>query len=296
MMIVTGEQDVKDLDRIFDELDRLTREPYARLKKELDGILAAGYGVSPEDLMPWHYHDPFFQRTPLVYELDLDQYYKGRDVEALARKYYAGIGLPIDEILAKSDLYDARASTRTPSVTTSTGAATSASWPPPGHRTLDGDDPPRAGARGLRPIQGHERALAAPRAGPPVHNRGRRHVLRPAQPQRRLDAEDARPLRRGDREIRIVSDRYLRFQEVLFTRWALVMWHFEKALYADPDQDLNTLWWDLVENTSRSSGRRARPTPAGPPSSTSPQPPATTTTTCSASCWPPNCTIISFTR
>ena len=47
--------------------------------------------------------------------------------------------------------------------------------------------------------------------------------------------------------IRTVSDRYLRFQQVLVARWAMVMWHFEKALYADPDQDLNTLWWDLVE-------------------------------------------------
>ncbi|OHB63305.1 MAG: hypothetical protein A2Y76_12885 [Planctomycetes bacterium RBG_13_60_9] len=25
------------------------------------------------------------------------------------------------------------------------------------------------------------------------------------------------------------------------------MYHFEKALYANPDQDLNKLWWDLVE-------------------------------------------------
>jgi peptidyl-dipeptidase A len=48
-------------------------------------------------------------------------------------------------------------------------------------------------------------------------------------------------------QIKEVSDRYLRFQQILFVRWALVMYHFEKALYADPDQDLNTLWWDLVE-------------------------------------------------
>jgi peptidyl-dipeptidase A len=26
---------------------------------------------------------------------------------------------------------------------------------------------------------------------------------------------------------------------------------FERALYADPDQDLNTLWWDLVERFQR---------------------------------------------
>ena len=48
-------------------------------------------------------------------------------------------------------------------------------------------------------------------------------------------------------KIEAVSDRYLRFQQVLFVRWVLVMYHFEKALYADPDRDLNDLWWDLVE-------------------------------------------------
>jgi peptidyl-dipeptidase A len=31
-------------------------------------------------------------------------------------------------------------------------------------------------------------------------------------------------------------------------RWILVMVHFERELYRDPDRaDLNTLWWDLVE-------------------------------------------------
>ncbi|MGH7589096.1 MAG: M2 family metallopeptidase, partial [Gemmatimonadota bacterium] len=30
-------------------------------------------------------------------------------------------------------------------------------------------------------------------------------------------------------------------------RWILVMAHFERGLYADPEQDLNALWWDLVE-------------------------------------------------
>ncbi|NLH42838.1 MAG: peptidase M3 [Planctomycetes bacterium] len=248
MMIVTGEQDVKDLDRIFDELDRLTREPYARLKKELDGILAAGYGVSPEDLMPWHYHDPFFQRTPLVYELDLDQYYKGRDVEALARKYYAGIGLPIDEILAKSDLYDREGK-----------------YPHAFSHDVD-----RCGdVRVLANLQDTERWMETilHELGHAVYDRYKDMkepwLLRePAHPftteavamffgrlsrnadwmQKMLDLSDEETAK-----IRIVSDRYLRFQEVLFTRWALVMWQFEKALYADPDQDLNTLWWDLVE-------------------------------------------------
>jgi peptidyl-dipeptidase A len=39
-----------------------------------------------------------------------------------------------------------------------------------------------------------------------------------------------------------------RADRLVFVRWALVMYRFEKALYEDPDrEDLNTLWWDLVE-------------------------------------------------
>jgi peptidyl-dipeptidase A len=35
---------------------------------------------------------------------------------------------------------------------------------------------------------------------------------------------------------------------LVFTRWALVMFNFEREFYADPDrEDLNSLWWDLVE-------------------------------------------------
>ncbi len=34
---------------------------------------------------------------------------------------------------------------------------------------------------------------------------------------------------------------------LIFTRWVLVMTHFERAMYADPERDLDALWWDLVE-------------------------------------------------
>ena len=39
----------------------------------------------------------------------------------------------------------------------------------------------------------------------------------------------------------------LRLEQLVFSRWAQVVYRFEKSLYANPDQDLNTLWWDLVE-------------------------------------------------
>jgi peptidyl-dipeptidase A len=37
--------------------------------------------------------------------------------------------------------------------------------------------------------------------------------------------------------------------ELYLSGWSLLMFNFEKALYENPDQDLNKLWWDMVENT-----------------------------------------------
>ena len=105
LSLATAEQDVEELDRIFEQLYKLTNEPYAKLKAELDRILADKYDISVAELMPWHYHDPFFQETPLVYELDLDTYYEDKDVKELAARFYAGVGLPVESILANSDLY-----------------------------------------------------------------------------------------------------------------------------------------------------------------------------------------------
>ena len=106
LSLAAVEQDVEELDRIFDELYELTNEPFARLKADLDRILAAKYDVEVAELMPWHYHDPFFQETPMVYDLDLDTYYENKDIKELAARFYAGIDLPVESILANSDLYE----------------------------------------------------------------------------------------------------------------------------------------------------------------------------------------------
>jgi len=248
LTIVTGQQNVKELDRIFDELCELTTEPFARLKNELDIILADSYGIAAGDLMPWHYHDPFFQRTPLVYDQDLDLYYNDKDVKELAEEYYAGVGLPVDDILAKSDLYDREGK-----------------YP----HAFSHDIDRRGDVRILCNLQNTERWMETilHELGHAIyskyHNRNEPWLLRePAHSftteaiamffgrlsrnaawmQEMLDLSDEQRM-----EIEEVSEKYLRFQQVLFARWALVMYNFEKQLYADPDQDLNNLWWQLVE-------------------------------------------------
>jgi len=248
LSIIAGEQSVKELDHIFGELCESTTEPFVRLKNELDIILADSYGITVEDLMPWHYHDPFFQRTPLVYEQDLDEYYKNQDVKELAEEFYAGVGLPVDDILARSDLYDREGK-----------------YP----HAFSHDIDRRGDVRILCNLQNTERWMETilHELGHAIYSKYHDHnepwLLRePAHSftteaiamffgrlsrnaawmQVMLDLSDEER-----REIEGVSEKYLRFQQVLFVRWALVMYNFEKQLYADPDRDLNDLWWELVE-------------------------------------------------
>jgi len=248
LSLATGEQDVKEMDRIFEELYQLTNEPFARVKSDLDRILAAKYGVAVSELMPWHYHDPFFQETPMVYELDLDVYYEGKDVRELATKFYAGIGLPVDSILAKSDLYEREG--KNP------------------HAFCEDMD--REGdVRILCNLENNEYWMETilHELGHGVyfqcHDRGVPYLLRePAHTftteaiamffgrlsrnsvwmQQMLDLSAAQRA-----EIEQVSDRYAQLKQLIFARWAMVMYNFEKQLYANPDQDLNALWWRMVE-------------------------------------------------
>jgi peptidyl-dipeptidase A len=39
----------------------------------------------------------------------------------------------------------------------------------------------------------------------------------------------------------------LRYRLLIFSRWCQVMLRFEKGMYENPKQDLNKLWWDMVE-------------------------------------------------
>ena len=51
-----------------------------------------------------------------------------------------------------------------------------------------------------------------------------------------------------------------RNQLLIFSRWCQVMLRFEKGMYDNPEQDLNKLWWDLVEKyqlLKRPAGRNA---------------------------------------
>ena len=72
----------------------------------------------------------------------------------------------------------------------------------------------------------------------------------------------------------------LRNQLLIFSRWCQVMLRFEKAMYENPDQDLNKLWWDLVEKYQLREAARGPQRPGlrqQDPHRAAPRPTTTTT-------------------
>jgi len=248
MSLTTSEQKVEDVDKIFDELYNLTNEPFAKVKAELDSILAEKYGVGVAGLMPWHYHDPFFQETPLVYDIDLDAYYKDKDVKELAEKFYAGIGLPAESILKVSDLYEREGKNphafctdidREGDVRVLCNLKNNERWMETilhelGHAVYDKYHNPKLPFLLREPAHTFTTEGIAMFFGRLSRN--------PAWMQEMLGLSDEQRA-----EIEKVAYKYAQLKQLIFARWAMVMYDFEKQLYANPDQDLNTLWWQLVE-------------------------------------------------
>ena len=248
MSLTLGEQNIDELTKIFDELDELTREPFKKMKAELDSILAEYYGIGVDGLMPWHYHDPFFQEGPLVYDVDLDKYYANQDVKKLARDFYDSINLEVDDILKRSDLYEKEGKNphafctdidRSGDVRVLTNLQNNEQWMETilhelGHavydKYIDRDLPFLL----REPAHSFTTEAIAMMFGRLSRNG---YWL-----QKMIDL----PNEERD-QIADVVNKSLALKQLIFARWCQVMFRFERALYENPNQDLNILWWDLAE-------------------------------------------------
>ncbi len=248
LALETGELDEGRLFATLDEVDRATAAPFAAWKAELDGSLAARFGCAVGELRPWHFDDPFFQDPPADGAVDLDPLFAKADLEALTMRTYDGLGLDLRAVLANSDLY-ARAGKsqhafcididREGDVRVLCNLEPNERWTETmlhefGHavydRNLDRDLPwlVRMAAHSLT-TEGIAMLFG-------------RLVRDPAW----LGAIPGVDTTTLD-ELRPQLERARRASLLTFARWVLVVTNFERRLYADPDADLDTIWWDLVE-------------------------------------------------
>jgi peptidyl-dipeptidase A len=264
MLLHLNEQNGDDLIKMFDRLDELTREPFKKAKAEIDVELARACNVKPADLMPWHYHDQFFQEVPAVFKADLDKIYANQDLIALSRDFYRGIDLPIDLVIEKTgNDFKPRDGKNQHAFCTDI--------------TRDGTD-----VRVLANVVNNEQWMSTMlhEFGHSVYSsinipeklpyvlRTEAHILTTEGVAMMFEKMSKR---RGWLEkmgVKVddpktfdeTAAKMMRYQLLIFSRWCQVMLRFEKGMYENPDQDLNKLWWDTVEKyqmLKRPAGRNA---------------------------------------
>ena len=264
MQLFLNEQNGDDLIKLFDRLDELTREPFKTAKAEIDIELAKACGVKVADLMPWHYHDPFFQEVPGVFKANLDDIYAKQDLVQLCREFYRGIDLPIDLVIEKTGNDFAPREGKNPHAfcTDITRDGTDV-------RVLANVVPNEYWMSTMLHEFGHSvySSINIPERLPYVL-RTESHILTTEgvammfekMSKRRAWLEKMGVKVNDPKAFDETGAKMLRYQLLIFSRWCQVMLRFEKGMYENPEQDLNKLWWDMVEKYQllrRPAGRNA---------------------------------------
>ena len=253
MMLVINEQKPEEILELFDQLDELTRGPFAEIKQTIDRKLARDYGIEPDELRPWHYHDPFFQEAPNIFSVDFDRLYRHTNVLQVCREFFGGIGLDIRDVLDRSDLFEKPGKSphafcididREGDVRVLANVVPSERWMDTmlhelGHAVYSKYVP-----RSLPYLLRTEAHILTTEGIAMMFGRLAKR-LRWMQSVGIVGNElpagvTAKEIERAGRDM-------LRYQMLIFSRWCQVMLRFERELYRNPEQDLNRLWWEMVQ-------------------------------------------------
>jgi len=265
MQIRFQEHEPDQLLAIFEELDRLTKEPFTKMKAEMDGELSRRFGIRPEQMMPWHYDNPFFQAAPPSEKVDLNEFYEKKSKEEIveiSRVFFADVGLPVEGVLRRSDLYEREGKDqhafctsidRKDDVRILCNVKPTAEWMDTtlhelGHAVYDLGIDRRLPYNLRDPIQAFTTEGVAMLFGA-LGKTPNWMIAYAGADRRRVDEVAGAILEQRRRE------------QLVFARWTMVMLHFEKDLYEDPQRDLNALWWDYVERYQQLHRPAARDLP-----------------------------------
>jgi len=260
MSLELDEQTEKEIEEIFIKMEETTAESFKKLKNEMDNVLSERYKIEKKELQPWHYQDLFFQEAPNVYDLDLEGIY-GKDVIKASQKFYEDAGLDVKDILEKSDLYEKQGKYQHACCI---------------DMDCEGD---------IRIVQNtknneHWAGTTLHELGHAVYCKGytktslpfllkgsahtftteaiallfERNIKNNLFLKKYYEINDEK-LKKFEVQIK----KSLQAEQLIFSKWSQVMFNFERELYKNPDQNLNKLWWDLINKYQKIDFYRDEP-------------------------------------
>ena len=231
----------------FSKLEQAMEPAYQKQVTTLQTNLAKRFGITPSEIRPWHYEDPFAQQVPVTVTVNLDPYFENQDLCRLSKEFYDSIDLDISDVLARSDLFEReKKSQHAFCITMDRGQDV---------RVLANIRPNGQWASTLLHELGHASYSKNISPEVPYFLRGECHIFMTEAIAMMMERMIHNPHWLRDmagvspqeaRSLKKHLEPTLALEKLVIARWVMVVHLFEKALYADPDQDLNTLWWKLV--------------------------------------------------
>jgi peptidyl-dipeptidase A len=243
-----SELNAQDVESTFDELFILTEEPFKKIHDQIESIFSKRYGINKDEIRPWHYEDLFAQEAPGIFDINLDEYFTKVDIPKNAEKYFASFNMPVEDIIARSDLYEKAGKNqhaysfnidRKLDIRILCNIVPNMRWMETmlhelGHATYD-----KYIDQSL-PFLLREPANQFTTEGIAMLFGGYASNVNWMKESLKLSKREVN-------KIKSIVEQNSRLSKLIFARWSMVVFNFEKSLYENPNQDLNTLWWDLVE-------------------------------------------------
>lgn len=246
MQLDLQEVDKKWLFQTLESLEKHSEIAYKHTLNHIEQQQSQKFQVNISDLGPWAWSEPFCQEDPID-ALELDSLVRTCDICDVSAKFYLKMGFNVEPIFKRSDMFERPGKNqhafcinidRAEDVRTLNNVKSSIKWLETvlheyGHAIYELGLDKKLPWLLLEPphmIPTEAMALLA----------GRQAYRYESLSQMVGSHQEDSLLRKAEHSL-------LR-RQLIFSRWVLVMTHFEKALYSNPQQDLNTLWWKMVEH------------------------------------------------
>ncbi len=235
--------------KTFEDIAKRSHNAYDRVLEEIKTQQCKDFGVSKDALSAWAWKDPFCQEDPLasnsldslvteISEIDLCEF--GVDL-------YGKMGINLQSILNQSDMFE-RAGKNQHAFCINMDRGSDI-------RTLNNVKPTIKWLETILHEFGHAIYELGFDSSLPWLLRTPPHMI-PTEAMALLAGRQAylpevllklSPTKGEDPSTIITEGRNsLHRRQLVFSRWVMVMTHFEQELYHNSKQDLNQLWWHLV--------------------------------------------------
>lgn len=104
LMLETKDQTPERIKLLLDEIELKTRDKYFEAKAVIDKKLAKRFQIPEGDLQPWHYNNEWTSYLSNGFTAKMDSLFLKIDPIKKASMFFEGIGLPIQNVIDNSDL------------------------------------------------------------------------------------------------------------------------------------------------------------------------------------------------